>query len=292
MWSGVALDCADQRQRDPGAAAGILDHCPARLQASVSLRRLDHGERHPILHAAGRVLAFDFEQDAGAISRHDMAQRDERGSADAVENGRRGHAAILMGEGLSPCRLKSRSGQVRNPDRAQANLAPRSASSARSTERLAMGLVLAIAADREVARMRQRRQQVERMTRRRLRHLGLESAGEAGPVLLALGGLGLRHQFGGSATAPGTRHRTSSRWHSAPSARRAARAGPCRCVCLRRDCALCRGGRRGRSCAGPFIAARRRDAGEEIELEPAGKGPDQLTRPRERQCRAGRFRRS
>ena len=39
-------------------------------------RGFDHGERHPIFHAARGVLAFELQQDARAVRRHDIAERD------------------------------------------------------------------------------------------------------------------------------------------------------------------------------------------------------------------------
>ena len=68
MCERVPLDGADQRERDARAAAGVLDDGAARLQAPVGLGGLDHGERHPVLHAAGRILALELQQDARAAA--------------------------------------------------------------------------------------------------------------------------------------------------------------------------------------------------------------------------------
>ncbi len=82
----VALHRTDQRERYAGAAAGIFDHAAAGRQPPIRLGRLDHGERHAVLHAAGRVLVLKFQQDAAAAGRPDTHQRQQGGMADAVED--------------------------------------------------------------------------------------------------------------------------------------------------------------------------------------------------------------
>ena len=82
----IALHRADEGQRDAGAAAGVFDDGAARRQAPVRLRRFDHGERHAVLHAAGGILVFQLQQDAGAVPGHDVAQGHQRGVADAVQD--------------------------------------------------------------------------------------------------------------------------------------------------------------------------------------------------------------
>ncbi len=83
---GIAFDRADQRQRYPGAAPGVFDHGAAGLQAPVGLGCLDHGQRHPVLHAAGGIFVLQFQQDARAIARRDPAQGQERGIADPLQD--------------------------------------------------------------------------------------------------------------------------------------------------------------------------------------------------------------
>ena len=100
---GVAFHRADQRQGDAGAAAGILDDRTAGFETPVGFRRLDHRERHPVLHAAGGVLVLGFEQEAGAVGGADMAQGDQRRVADAVEDG-----AGLAGHGFCPKKVDPR----------------------------------------------------------------------------------------------------------------------------------------------------------------------------------------
>jgi hypothetical protein len=82
---GIALRAADERERRPGAAAGVLDHRRARLEQAVPLGALDHRERHPVLHRAGRVAVLELDPDLGALGR-DSPQPDERGVADRVED--------------------------------------------------------------------------------------------------------------------------------------------------------------------------------------------------------------
>ncbi len=69
---GIPLDRADEGQGDAGAAAGVLDDRATGPQAPVRLRRLDHGQRHPVLHAAGGVPGLQLQQDARAVPRHDL----------------------------------------------------------------------------------------------------------------------------------------------------------------------------------------------------------------------------
>ena len=80
----VALHRAYQLEGDSRAAAGIFDDRAARLQSSIGLGRLDHRQRHAILHAAGRILAFELQQDASSVGGDDMAQRQQRRVADGV----------------------------------------------------------------------------------------------------------------------------------------------------------------------------------------------------------------
>ena len=102
----IALHRADEGQGHAGAAAGVLDDRAVRGETAVRLGRLDHGERHPVLHAAGGVLALELQQDAGAVRGHDVAQGQQRGVADAVQD-----AALLVGQHGRPL---SRRARIRN----------------------------------------------------------------------------------------------------------------------------------------------------------------------------------
>src|SRR5690349_19672127 len=89
---------ADESKRHARAAAGVFDDCATGLQASVCLWRLDHGERHAVLHAACRVLALEFEENPGAVGWHDIAQSQKRSVADRVEDcfGRLCHCGLTF----------------------------------------------------------------------------------------------------------------------------------------------------------------------------------------------------
>jgi DNA-binding MarR family transcriptional regulator len=58
------------------------------FQASALLCGLDHGERHAVLHAPGRIGAFELDQEARAAVRDDTPERHERRAADALQDGR------------------------------------------------------------------------------------------------------------------------------------------------------------------------------------------------------------
>jgi hypothetical protein len=83
----IATRRTDESERNAGAAAGILDDPPAGFQAPGPLAGLDHGERHAVLHAAGRIGAFELDQDTRATRRHDARQFEQRRIADALQNG-------------------------------------------------------------------------------------------------------------------------------------------------------------------------------------------------------------
>ncbi len=82
----IALHGADEGERYPGTAARVFDDRSAGPEASIGLGRFDHGERHAVLHASGRVLALDLQKDAGAACRRQRAERQERGPPDAAED--------------------------------------------------------------------------------------------------------------------------------------------------------------------------------------------------------------
>ena len=87
----VALRPADERERGPGAAARVLDDRVAGRDQPVPLGALDHRERHPVLHRAGRVAVLELHPELGAVRRRAPAQPDERRVPDRVED--RAHAA-------------------------------------------------------------------------------------------------------------------------------------------------------------------------------------------------------
>jgi hypothetical protein len=58
---GMTLHRADQRQRHTRAPASIFHHRAASRKAAIDFGRFNHGERHAILHAAGRILVLELE---------------------------------------------------------------------------------------------------------------------------------------------------------------------------------------------------------------------------------------
>ena len=58
---------------------------PGFSRPSASAREMT-ALRHAVLHAAGRVLPLELDEDVRAVRRHDLAQPDERGVADGVED--------------------------------------------------------------------------------------------------------------------------------------------------------------------------------------------------------------
>jgi hypothetical protein len=82
----ISLHCADERQGYAGAAAGIFDDRAAGGETSICLCRFDHGQRHSVLHAACGILILEFQQDAGVVLGNDVAQGQQRGVADAMQN--------------------------------------------------------------------------------------------------------------------------------------------------------------------------------------------------------------
>ncbi len=92
---GVALDRADHGQADAGVAAGGLDHRHAGAQRPLALRLLDHGERDPVLDAAGGVEPLQLGQQPDLRVGVQPADLDHRRPADEVEDapggGSQGH---------------------------------------------------------------------------------------------------------------------------------------------------------------------------------------------------------
>jgi hypothetical protein len=82
----VAAHGAHEGERGPGAAAGVLDDGVSGMQPAVGRGAVDDGARHPILHAAARVLPLELDEDGAAPFGDDPAQRDEGGVADGLED--------------------------------------------------------------------------------------------------------------------------------------------------------------------------------------------------------------
>ena len=78
----VAADRRGHRQRDAGVARGRLDQRVAGLDLAALLGAPDHADRRPVLHRAGRVVAFELAEDdvaallvVGARHAHQAHQR-------------------------------------------------------------------------------------------------------------------------------------------------------------------------------------------------------------------------
>ena len=65
----VTLRAADERERGPGAAAGVLDDRVAGRDQPVALGPFDHRQGHPVLHRAGRVRVLELQPELGAVRR-------------------------------------------------------------------------------------------------------------------------------------------------------------------------------------------------------------------------------
>ena len=73
MWSGYPLT-AHTSARDTPVLPPVYSTTDPFGKTSILLRRLDHGERLPVLHAAGWVLALQFELDTSTVPWNDIAQ--------------------------------------------------------------------------------------------------------------------------------------------------------------------------------------------------------------------------
>lgn len=82
----VAFGRADQCQRSPSAATRVLDDGISGLQSPVFLGPRNHGQRHPILHAAGGGFQLELHEDLRTIGRNDLAQSNHRCISNGVEN--------------------------------------------------------------------------------------------------------------------------------------------------------------------------------------------------------------
>ena len=83
---GDALRGAHEGERHARASPRVLDHRAPRPQPSIRLGRLDHGERHAVLHAPRRILVFQLEENPGALLGNDMLEWNEPRSTDGVEH--------------------------------------------------------------------------------------------------------------------------------------------------------------------------------------------------------------
>jgi len=86
--AAVAALRGDDREAGAGVARGRLDDRAARLEEPVALRRVDHRDRDPVLHAATGVHGFDLgQQRAPEVLRvADAPQPDQRRVAHELED--------------------------------------------------------------------------------------------------------------------------------------------------------------------------------------------------------------
>jgi hypothetical protein len=113
----IALHRADHRQRYADATGRVFDDGAVPPQASVRLRRIDHGERHPVLHAVGWIFGFQLQQQAGSALLHHVVQSDQGGMANALQDVRT-HLAYVVFPSTSTVwwtvwKLACRTGMVR-----------------------------------------------------------------------------------------------------------------------------------------------------------------------------------
>ncbi len=87
------------RQGDAGIARGGLDQRVAGFDGAALLRVANHGNRRPVFHRSGRVVAFELAQDQVAAPRivgaGDALQLHQRGVADHLVDGEVGHGSLL-----------------------------------------------------------------------------------------------------------------------------------------------------------------------------------------------------
>ena len=90
----VALLTGHQRQPEPGISGGCFHERSAGLQATVLLRRLDHGKRDSVLDRTARILAFQFQEQ---LTRPgiEVVHPDDRSMADQFEYVPRGDRHVL-----------------------------------------------------------------------------------------------------------------------------------------------------------------------------------------------------
>ena len=132
--------------------------------------------------------------------------------------------------------------------------APRSARSCRSTRPVASRFVGAIAADRQVRRVRKRGDQIEHLACIGRLHFRMKRALERSPRPRVVGALSPTSAAPRSARGSAATRRRNRVPRTPPSARRAAAGGRCRDAAPPADAAASRGGRCGPACGAPITA--------------------------------------
>ncbi len=80
----VSLDRRDERQADPGVAAGRLQQDRVPRDAARAFGRFDHAEADPIFHACARVEALELRHDVGDAAVDDTVQPYHRRTANQL----------------------------------------------------------------------------------------------------------------------------------------------------------------------------------------------------------------
>ena len=83
----IPLRLADERERRTGTPTRVLDDSVAPRNQPITLRALDHRERHTVLHRARRIAIFELEPHLGAIPGHAVTQPDDGCVPDRFEDG-------------------------------------------------------------------------------------------------------------------------------------------------------------------------------------------------------------
>ena len=84
--AAVAANRGGHRQAAAGVAAGRLDDRSARLEQSLALGGVEHGDRGPVLYAAAGIHVFDLREYEAGRAVDDLVQPYERRVTDRLES--------------------------------------------------------------------------------------------------------------------------------------------------------------------------------------------------------------
>ena len=84
--AAVAAERRGHREACAGVARGRLDDRPARPQASVLLRRLDHRHPDPVLHGPARIQELELREELAGDVAPEPVEPDDRGPPDELED--------------------------------------------------------------------------------------------------------------------------------------------------------------------------------------------------------------
>ncbi len=108
----IALDRRRHGQADPGVAAGRLHDHATRLQQPGPLRRLDHGQRDPVLDRSARIHVLQLADDA---RRHAIGQAVEGHQWGAADGRRHIGQDAALSQRLAPSLGRGRWPRPRQP---------------------------------------------------------------------------------------------------------------------------------------------------------------------------------